>query len=247
MDRRKQRQICGRDARRFFNRLTNPYIEVKEQRLANAIGETIPGGGGSVLEVGCGEGSNLRYLQNRSPHLVLVGVDLSSDKMRFMQAHVAGARGVVGDALQLPFRPDVFDVVLCRDLLHHVYWDQARVVSEALRVVRPGGRVVVVEADGRKPLNWLFSRLVPREEGLRRSSPEQLMHLCSEFGHAQLEYLEASFLVRAIGSVIGWPKLWGVGIAGPIYGAARIWEKLIEVSVPRQRWTYLMITLLKTA
>ncbi len=59
---------------------------------------------------------------------------------------VEGVRGLCADATQLPSRRDHFEIVLCRDLLHHVNWARDAVVREALRVLRRGGILVVLEA-----------------------------------------------------------------------------------------------------
>ena len=50
----------------------------------------------------------------------------------------------VADALILPYRDNAFDVVICIALLHHLSTaaNRRRVLSELLRIVRPGGQVL---------------------------------------------------------------------------------------------------------
>ena len=60
---------------------------------------------------------------------------------------------VCGDALSLAFDSDVFDVVFCRDLLHHVDFARKKALEEALRVCKSGGRMIVLESNGRKLLS----------------------------------------------------------------------------------------------
>lgn len=53
---------------------------------------------------------------------------------------------VVGDARSLPFEANSFDAVIGRRFLHHVpQADQADIVEEAARIVKPGGRLILLE------------------------------------------------------------------------------------------------------
>ncbi len=106
--------------------------------------------GSSVLDVGCGGGHILVALANRRPDLTIRGVDLSAEQVGRANDRlkkVAPAPPVVqGNAMDLPFEDGTFDAVYsCASIKH---WpDQSLGLAECARVVRPGGRLVVVEAD----------------------------------------------------------------------------------------------------
>jgi SAM-dependent methyltransferase len=195
------------------------------------------------LEVGCGEGSNLLYLQRRLPDLELVGIDFSLEKVRFLGRSCPRSKAVCSDATSLPFGRRQFDVVLYRDLLHHVSWAREKVLTEGLRVLRNDGVVIVFESNGRTLLNRLFQRLYPAERGMRDSTPAQLLALGSRLGRPTIEHVEASFLVRALGFVVGWPEDAGRWLIRPLYMLARGCERLIECLIPRHCWSYMMMTL----
>ncbi len=116
------------------------------------------------LELGCGEGNNLARLLSRAP---CVGVDLFTKKLSFAAREVPQARLVTADASALPFFDGAFATVFIRDLLHHVPNPEAT-LSEAVRVLRPGGSLCLLEPNGRNPLIQLQTRLVPAEAGARR-------------------------------------------------------------------------------
>jgi ubiquinone/menaquinone biosynthesis C-methylase UbiE len=105
-----------------------------------------------ALDVGCGTG----FLALRLAELghAVAGVDLSEQMLA--QARVKAKQAAleiefrVGDAADLDVDDDTYDLVVAR----HVIWnlpDPARAVAEWLRVLRPGGRLLLVEgkwADG---------------------------------------------------------------------------------------------------
>ncbi|GGZ06730.1 class I SAM-dependent methyltransferase [Streptomyces poonensis] len=97
-----------------------------------------------VLDLGCGTGS-LALLASEHGHRV-TGVDLSPAMVGLARAKLAGrdAAFVVGDAAAPPVGEERFDVVLVR----HVLWtlpDPARVLRHWRGLLRPGGRLVLVE------------------------------------------------------------------------------------------------------
>jgi len=227
--------------------LNNPYIAEKEKRLAQRIASRFPRHGTNLLEIGCGEGSNLHYLRQELPHTRITGLDFSSEKIDFLQSVYDDVLAVCGDATNLPFGDAEYDLVLCRDLLHHIYFARKRVLSEVFRVVRHGGVVIIIESDGRRLLNRVFRALCPAERGMRFSRPEMLSVLTRGFGTTELEYIEASFLIRACAFFWGWPeRLIQQRMVSACYYLARLWERGVEAFLPKSHWTYMMITVRKS-
>ena len=101
---------------------------------------------GRILEVGVGTGLSLPLY--RSDHRV-VGIDLSPDMLRRAERRVAerNLRNVEAlaemDAANLAFPDGSFDVAVAMFVMT-VVPDCPRVLAEMTRVVRPGGRIVVV-------------------------------------------------------------------------------------------------------
>lgn len=102
--------------------------------------------GGRILEVGCGTGHWLAGLSPAPGHLV--GLDLSAGMLAQAQRRGRWLHLTRGSADRLPF-PDVcFDLVYCVNALHH-FQQQCAFVSEARRLLRPGGALAVVGMDPR--------------------------------------------------------------------------------------------------
>ncbi|WP_051327535.1 class I SAM-dependent methyltransferase [Desulfatibacillum aliphaticivorans] len=105
---------------------------------------------GSLLDVGCGGGHILERLAEKFPQLTLAGVDLSEEQVaranERLRPYVSRTQIRQGSALNLPYPPDKFDVILSTGSIKH--WpDKVLGLSECLRVLKPGGRLLIMEAD----------------------------------------------------------------------------------------------------
>lgn len=115
-----------------------------------------------VLDLGCGEGRHSLTTWLQAP-VTVIGIDLSlqdlqtaRERQTEFEAHadstppatvpVGNAPGqlgfAVGSALQLPLADDSMDVVICSEVLEHIF-DYRTVIAEARRVLKPGGWLAV--------------------------------------------------------------------------------------------------------
>lgn len=99
---------------------------------------------GPLVEIGAGSGAVTRRLRAALPGLPVTAVDVDGDLLA--HAEGCGADLIVADGADLPL-PDRFaGCVLLRYVLQHLA-DPLPMLTEALRVLRPGGRIVVTEVD----------------------------------------------------------------------------------------------------
>jgi len=111
-----------------------------------------------VIDIGCGEGTNACFLEDKG--MEVIGIDASEeliDQGLKRYPRLTG-RIHVGDALSLDFDDSAFDVATLIGVLHHIYSrdDQLKAIREGLRVVRPGGIVLIRESNLINPLFRLF-------------------------------------------------------------------------------------------
>lgn len=114
-----------------------------------------------VLDVGCGNGTYLAEMRARE--LDAIGCDLSQGMLASVPD---GSPLVNADTTQLPIAGSTFDVVLAPHMLYHVS-DREAAASEMKRVLRTGGRCVVV-TNGRDHMKSLRSLV---ETAVRVATP----------------------------------------------------------------------------
>lgn len=126
---------------------------------------------GRTLEVAVGTGRNLRFYPSG---VELAGVDLSSGMLAKARAEADRLGRPVelreGDAQHLPFPDSGFDTVVCTLALCSIP-DQAAALAQMRRVLRPGGRLLLVDhvEYTRAPFRWVERlRSRHREAGPRR-------------------------------------------------------------------------------
>lgn len=159
-------RMFDRVARRYdlLNRLLTFGLDRRWRRRSVRLLDLPPGS--VVADLACGTGDFCGVLQHAS--LVAVGVDFSAGMLRHT---TTSAPLVRGDVLRLPLRDASVDGAVCGFALRNLA-DLATFRAEVARVVRPGGRIALLEvAEPSVPaLRWghrlYFGQIVPIVGGL---------------------------------------------------------------------------------
>lgn len=107
-----------------------------------------------ALDVGCGDGLLLRLLATRCDEVV--GVDPWADFARGATRDLPNVQVIGADFLDAALPESSFDLVSSNTAIHHM--DFAAALAKMARLVRPGGRLVVVSiADYGSRLDWAVS------------------------------------------------------------------------------------------
>ena len=112
-----------------------------------------------VLDISCGTGELLKKLEGKAD---LYGVDLSEEMLSKAGKKLSGkAKLQKADVHALPFKDNSFNYVISTEAFHH-YYDQQKAVREMARIIKSGGKVIVVDINFfLKPIHWLFKKLEP--------------------------------------------------------------------------------------
>lgn len=134
-----------------FTRWAKPFSELaihaENESMAQTLAACAVSKDMKVLDVACGPGIVACELARIGAHVT--GIDLTPAMIE--QARLrADNMGVtvayhIGNALHLPFPADSFDRVVTRYSFHHMQ-DPAKVLAEMVRVCRPNGRIIVIDA-----------------------------------------------------------------------------------------------------
>lgn len=140
---------------------------------------------GRLLDAGGGTGRVASQLRTLVGELVLTDVSAGMLRQARQKAKIEISQA---HAERLPFPDDSFDRVLVVDALHH-FCDQKLAIADLLRVLKPGGRLVIEEPD----LNRFSVKMIAVAEkiALMRSHfyyPAEISAIVANHGHtAQIE------------------------------------------------------------
>jgi ubiquinone/menaquinone biosynthesis C-methylase UbiE len=119
--------------------------------------------GNRVLEIGSGAGAHSCLFKRRGADVTAVDLTpvraLSTARKLALARGPGPARAYQADAENLPFRDDVFDIVYSNGVLHHSE-DTVRCIAEVRRVLKPGGRAVIMLYSRHSANYWLS--IMPR-------------------------------------------------------------------------------------
>jgi ArsR family transcriptional regulator len=167
-------------ARRYFAANAASWDTIRALHVAEATVERamldVLGGRpfDSLLDLGTGTGRMLELFHGL--YTRAVGIDASTDMLAVARANldragITQAQVRLGDIQNLPFGRNSFDVITIHQVLHYLD-DPERAIAEAARVLRPGGRLLVVDFAPHR-LEFLRERHAHRRLGFSRQAMGQ--------------------------------------------------------------------------
>lgn len=145
------------------------YFEPKEKfwkkRIERVLSYLNPQKGEKILDVGCGVGTFAFHSAKQGAFGY--GVDYSKESIEMAKLVSSKynlskkTKFTVADATKLPFENNFFDKIVSADFVEHIYYDETeKAVKEMMRVLKPGG-VLVLYTPNRNPqtLNVIFQKL----------------------------------------------------------------------------------------
>ncbi|MFT3693510.1 MAG: methyltransferase domain-containing protein [Kofleriaceae bacterium] len=123
---------------------------VMRRQVIPPITRALPSGEGRVIDIGCGTGATLHQIARAHPKLRLTGVDLSPAYIKHARKQLIDLDDItlaVENGEDLPWADATFDVATSTYMFHELPRNARRnVVREMMRVVKPGGLVVIEDS-----------------------------------------------------------------------------------------------------
>jgi dolichol-phosphate mannosyltransferase len=146
----------------------------------------------SILDVGCGSSKIIQSLPGA------VGVDYNISKLRYLRKY--HTQLIHGSVFGLPFADETFKTVVCSQVIEHIP-DTTRAVSELLRVLKPGGELILGTPDY-AGWQWpiierIYERVIPggyAEEHITHLTRDGMVAMVEDLG---TEYLGEDFILKA--------------------------------------------------
>ncbi len=220
--------------------LEEPFVREGEMRILQQLFmrvQHLPVGG-RILEVGCGAGTNLALLQMFDATKPCSGIDPCPEAVD--AAKRVNLPVSLGDGFALPFEEKTFDLVFCRDVLHHLATSAERraFLQEMERVTKQGGVVIAIEPNVLHPLIFLQQLTQPAERGVRAIQEQDLLPLFPSSAVVQVVRHEPSLYWRLAYHyrVPAWGKSL---LRSPfVRFVLTTWQHLVARTVPSRFWGY---------
>lgn len=98
-------------------------------------------GGGKILEVGCGLGFLIKYLEVED-NFEMIGLDISEYAIRLAKKHPSKSCFLMASAEKLPFKPEIFHGVIALDVIEHLKYPED-FVNDTFDVLKKGGLFIL--------------------------------------------------------------------------------------------------------
>ena len=150
--------------RKEFGTLDGSQFQWRSRAMYHYLAARSNPAGKDLLEVGSGRGGGLRHVATTMAPKSATGLDFARSAIDFCHRSHKGipVTYLEGDSMNMPFEDLSFDLVLNVESCH-AYLDQAKFIAEVRRVLRPGGRLYLV--DVRSLENWVLLRQWILDEG----------------------------------------------------------------------------------
>jgi SAM-dependent methyltransferase len=187
--------------------------------------------GARILDIGIGDGFSSVLMALAGARVT--GIEVSVAALARAEA-LAQRHNVQLNLQQMPgedlrFESDSFDGILCMSAYHHM--DQGRAATEFARVLRPGGRLVMIDPLATNPPAWFYRRLGSffSREATSRETPlrvRDLRFLREHFGKVEWQ----GMYLLSVG-LFGLDRIWSNSLVHRGTSAAFKWVSPIDSAV----------------
>lgn len=183
---------------RWADNYDNPFTSITFQQTNSQIIKLFnPNPNSSLLDVGCGSGILIQKLLALKRNMQLYGLDITPRMVEVAKRKFRNDPNVeitLGSAIKMPYEDNSFDFVTCASSFHH-HPDPLLSVKEMVRVLKPGGKLLIldmcIEGFLRKLL-FKIENIYHNEGKVFRLSNKEMYDLYKKVGLTQIK--QSTFL-----------------------------------------------------
>lgn len=141
---------------------------------------------GLALDIGCGNGEDAVLLSKYADRVFALDIQENVNWFKLKREKYRLVFNIA-DARNLPFRDNQFDFIFIKDVLHHAV-NFNKIISEIKRVVKPGGTIMIIEANRFNPIFYLHMTLMHGHQHFSRGFFIKLIK--RHFKKAEIRHIE---------------------------------------------------------
>ena len=143
-----------------------------------------------LLDIGCGTAPMISLLKEKYPSKKYTGIDLTPRMIEVAKSkNLDNAEFIVGDAENLPFKDNSFDIIINSQSFHH-YPNPQSFFNEVSRVLKPNGKLILRDNTSAKWVLWIINNIeLPH---VKAHSLDEIREYC-KISNLKVEKLEHRF------------------------------------------------------
>lgn len=151
-----------------------------------------------LIDIGCGDGYLLKEIAKDFPQIDLFGIDLSENRVETAKKFAPIAVLKTGDAQDIPFEDETFDIVVCSEVIEHCP-DDMKVLAELYRILKTNSFLILTVPNlyTLESISKLLigKRIAPPPYHLREYSYNQLIREVGGAGFKILKFQSIGFYI----------------------------------------------------
>jgi SAM-dependent methyltransferase len=173
------------------------FSEFKVKWLRQYYGKSLPC---HILDLGAGDGTCLSYFASYFPDAQLKGIDVSELSIREAAAkNIPNTEVKAYDGQNIPFAEGLFDCILVATVMHHIRFElHSGLMKEAFRVLKPGGKIFIVEHNPHNPVTMHMVNTCPFDEDAVLLKPAYTKKLLKSIGFQNVKNHFTLFFPRGV-------------------------------------------------
>ncbi|WP_049621072.1 class I SAM-dependent methyltransferase [Frateuria defendens] len=187
-------------------------LRVAINDLKRLLGEPSPQGG-TLLDVGCGQGKSFRLLRDAFRPARLLGLDADPHSLDLARAEAAregmAVELIAGDCARIELPDASVDTVFCHQTFHHLV-EQEKALAEFWRVLKPGGRLLFAESTKAYIDTWVIRWFFRHPMHVQKSADEYVAMLRDQGFAFEPRHVSLPYLWWSRSRDFGLLERWGI-------------------------------------